>query len=665
MQYRREIDGLRAIAVLPVIFFHAGLGLFAGGYVGVDVFFVISGYLITTIIINDLNKGRFSIKQFYERRARRIAPALFFVLACCIPIAWMVMLPSQFKDFSHSLLAISFFVSNILFWRNTNYFAPSAEENPLLHTWTLAVEEQFYLFFPILLLLLWRFGRNPVFYTVVGLTCASFLLSEWGWRNASAANFFLLPTRAWELGVGAICAFLLANGFRRQSPLLANAGLVLILYSIFFYDADTPFPSFYALAPVGGAALIILFGNSSTTVARILSTPLLVGIGLISYSAYLWHQPLLAFARIGSITYPAPLTLGLLGMASLGLAYLTWRYIEQPFRKKPVPVFPTQNAVFGATVAGTAALILVGLYGHVSDGRFNSWVRQNPEWAETYFFIEETVALKRAGHPEKNCRFKTKELAGQTVTRLLECRETYGPGMAIVGDSHGIDFYNGMNAEYPGEFLVGITSGGCRPHTKAEDCAYGETASFIERYPEVFEAVIYTQAGFHLLETVDGATGREILSHVPETASMDPAYYEENPEYIASVAAYLERIARYTRVVWVGPRIEPHIGKRYLLANGCDYEYQLRPGLDQVFRKLDEKIATHATRTQVPYISQIAITDFNMDHDFMDCTAWHWSDGDHWSLSGASMFVARMLNDAQFSAAIGLNSVSEGVARSK
>jgi len=189
LKYRAEIDGLRALAVVPVILFHAGFELFSGGFVGVDVFFVISGYLITTILIEDIENKRFSIVNFYERRARRILPALFLVMLVCIPFAWMWMIPSQMKDFSQSLVAVSLFASNILFWRESGYFDATAEEKPLLHTWSLAVEEQYYVLFPIFLILAWRFGKNRVFWMIVVMAAISLLLSEWGWRNKATANF--------------------------------------------------------------------------------------------------------------------------------------------------------------------------------------------------------------------------------------------------------------------------------------------------------------------------------------------------------------------------------------------------------------------------------------------------------------------------------------------
>lgn len=200
---------------MPVILFHAGFSSFAGGYVGVDVFFVISGYLITIILINDLDAGRFSLARFYERRARRILPALFVVLLACLPFAWLWMMPSQLTDFAQGLVAVVFFASNVLFWRQSGYFAAAAELNPLLHTWSLAVEEQYYLLFPLFLLTLWRFGRARVFWTVVVLAAVSLLVAEWGWRNSPSANFYLAPSRAWELLAGSICAFLTVGRVQR------------------------------------------------------------------------------------------------------------------------------------------------------------------------------------------------------------------------------------------------------------------------------------------------------------------------------------------------------------------------------------------------------------------------------------------------------------------
>ena len=368
MQYRREIDGLRAVAVVPVVLFHAGFGIFGGGYVGVDVFFVISGYLITSILISELERGDFSIVRFYERRARRILPALFFVMLVCIPFAWIWMAPSQIEDFGRSLVAVSLFASNILFWRESGYFAPEAEENPLLHTWSLAVEEQYYLFFPLLLLLAWRFGRARVFYLIAAIAAASLALCEWGWREAPVATFYLAPTRAWELLAGSLCAFLQFGKEQKRDDLLAALGLGLIVFAIFVFDAATPFPSLYALVPVGGTVLIILFAANGTWTARLLSNRSLVGIGLISYSLYLWHQPLFAFARISSADKPSQALMLCLALLSLVLSYLTWRYIEKPFRRKQRRSLPAASSVLTASAAAMVLFLGAGVATDAADG---------------------------------------------------------------------------------------------------------------------------------------------------------------------------------------------------------------------------------------------------------------------------------------------------------
>ncbi|PCJ73546.1 MAG: acyltransferase [Rhodobacteraceae bacterium] len=427
MQYRREIDGLRAVAVIPVIFFHAGFTIFSGGYVGVDIFFVISGYLITNIIINELEQGTFSILRFYERRARRILPALFLVMLLCIPFAWMWMLPSQFKDFSVSLVAVAIFISNLLFLSETGYFAASAEEKPLLHTWSLAVEEQYYMLFPIFLILLWRFGRSPVFYIIVILSVLSLTLSEWGWRNKPEVNFYFTFSRFWELLAGSICAFLLYGKQYKSNNILSTFGLALIVFAIFFYDETTPFPSVYALAPVTGTALIIMYGTRETWVARLLSLKGFVGVGLISYSAYLWHQPLFAFARIRSITPPEQWLMLSLAIGSLVLAYFSWRYVEHPFRKRTLPALPTQRAVFGVASLVGAAFVAFGVYGYFEDG-----LPQRLTPSVAYY-----ANFENDKNPNEQCILRPE--GSMEIHPKPECSEFIQNGkidVAFIGDSH-------------------------------------------------------------------------------------------------------------------------------------------------------------------------------------------------------------------------------------
>lgn len=367
MQYRAEIDGLRALAVVPVILFHAGIEWFSGGFVGVDIFFVISGYLITTILIEDLQKQRFSLLNFYERRARRILPVLFFVILCCLPFAWTWMAPSSLKDFSQSLVAVSLFASNFLFWIKTDYFATSSEEMPLLHTWSLAVEEQYYLLFPIFLLLTWRFGKQRIFWVIVGLAVLSIAFSEGEGRKDPSANFYLPFTRSWELFAGSIAALIVEKRGVVKSEWLSLMGLAMIIFSIFVYDDSIRFPSFYALLPVVGVVLLILFADKETLSAKLLSYKIFVGIGLISYSAYLWHQPMFAFARLKLSDEPTHLLMLVLSGFTLLLAFLSWKFIEQPFRNKQ-GLFGSRSAIFTFSIAGLVLIGGTGVAGQIFNG---------------------------------------------------------------------------------------------------------------------------------------------------------------------------------------------------------------------------------------------------------------------------------------------------------
>lgn len=370
MKYRREIDGLRALAVVPVILFHAGFELFSGGYVGVDVFFVISGYLIANIVMAEMAGNRFSIIHFYERRARRILPALLLVVAVCIPVAYALLLPSELKEFGQSLLATMTFSSNILFWSQTGYFEGAAELKPLLHTWSLAVEEQFYLFFPLFMMLVWRWGKVWLTAMLVVLAIGSLALAQWGALNKPIAAFFLLPTRAWELILGVLVALYLSRPTLKEAPLSVRDGASLLgagllLYAIFGFDQRTPFPGLYALLPTVGTALIIVYCGPQTWVGKVLCSPAFVGVGLISYSAYLWHQPLFAFAKHAGLPSHDTALYGALSVLALIMAYGSWRFVEAPFRQASRI---TRQQIAGWSLAGCGAVAMLGTLAHASDG---------------------------------------------------------------------------------------------------------------------------------------------------------------------------------------------------------------------------------------------------------------------------------------------------------
>lgn len=432
MQYKRQIDGLRAIAVLAVILSHAGIRYFGGGYVGVDVFFVISGYLITDKIVSERSAGTFSIWHFYERRARRILPALFFVIAACVPFAWIWLLPVDMKDFSQSVAAAASFSSNIFFSRTGSYFDQAAELRPMLHTWSLAVEEQYYLIFPVVIGIIWQLGEKARSIIITTIAIASLAAALRGAIETPSESFYLLQTRAWELLLGSLIVFYgLHDRFASTCNVVAETasffGLLLIGYSIVALDSRIS-PSLYTLVPTSGAALVIVFGNQNTSVGKLLGMKLLVDIGLFSYSAYLWHQPVFAFARYRASGHPSEAEMLMLSIASLLLGYLSWRYIEVRFRKQGKT---TRNKTGLLFLTGSIALFSFGVLGHHTNGFAGRTM--NDRLPKSY----EAYSLNYPG-----------EITGVDgnlcVSELSSlCRVNIGNSsrkLLLVGDSHSADY---------------------------------------------------------------------------------------------------------------------------------------------------------------------------------------------------------------------------------
>ncbi|MGE0285902.1 MAG: acyltransferase family protein [Bradyrhizobium sp.] len=363
-EYREDIDWLRAIAVLAVVAFHFEMPGIWGGFVGVDIFFVISGYLITGIIQSELKAGHFSFARFYERRVRRLLPALYVMVALTAIPSFHYLLPSERAEFFRSVVAVVTFTSNFFFWFQTGYFDHAAVEKPLLHTWSLAVEEQFYLVLPLLLWATMRVARGrraalPLL--LVGLTVASFALSVWLMRHEGSANaFYMSPPRAWEFLVGAVIAIpglpVLRNELAQR--IVRGAALVLLAIPIFSLRQGPGFPGLNALAPCIGAVLFIWSGIGVPTQKRAPYSLFHVVrfFGQISYSLYLWHWPLFTFVRFSksSLVLDAFDKVALFAL-TVAISYLSWRFVEKPFRERRLA--PTRRAVFAVGLAASVVLI--------------------------------------------------------------------------------------------------------------------------------------------------------------------------------------------------------------------------------------------------------------------------------------------------------------------
>lgn len=365
MKYRAEIDGLRAIAVISVIFFHSGLGVLKGGYLGVDIFFVISGYLITLILLDSFANKKFSFFLFYEKRARRILPALYVVLLITYILFWFIFDPFKFKIFSQSIFATSTFTSNIYFWLKNDYFSPTSENIPLIHTWSLSVEEQFYLFVPAILFTLWKIDKEKIFLYFIFFLIISFLSSIFLIQNPQT-NFYLIFSRMWELFFGCIAALIFKKFKFKKNNFFTLVGLILIIYSLFFFDQSTILPSYYTLLPVLGVFLIIVFGGKNDYVSQFLSLKIFVFIGLISYSAYLWHQPILVFSRNFFQENSSQFVLHAAIFFNFFLAFITWKFVENPFRNRN---FISRKKFVIIFLTLTFSISSIGFAGHIYMGK--------------------------------------------------------------------------------------------------------------------------------------------------------------------------------------------------------------------------------------------------------------------------------------------------------
>ncbi|MGJ0490223.1 acyltransferase family protein [Methylobacter sp.] len=465
MLYRKEIDGLRAIAVLPVIFFHAGFDWFSGGFVGVDVFFVISGYLITSIIFSEIKTGQFSIIAFYERRCRRILPALFFVILVCLPFAWLWMLPNTLLDFSKSLISVMLYVSNLYFRNDTGYFANVAEEKPLLHTWSLSVEEQYYLFFPLLTIFFWRIDKKWLPSVFILIAMISFIFAELQSVVDPQKIFFDTRGRAGELLIGSFIAIYLNSQKEAQhlsfssgiNQLGSAIGFALIVLPVFLFNKTIPYPGFYTLIPTLGAAFIILFASPQTAIGKLLSQKWLVGVGLISYSAYLWHQPLFAFARLRSLDQPSQLLFIMLIVSTIVLAWFSWKYIESPFRDK---YKISTKSIFFLTSLMSAMFVSLGALSAYNKGfqyRFN---KQQKDLIDSIEYSPKRNKCHTGGEnfklPNDACTY-----GGPNIT------------WAVLGNSFGVEVgYSLSKLLKPNnEGLIHLTFSACVPSMEIEDAS--------------------------------------------------------------------------------------------------------------------------------------------------------------------------------------------------
>jgi peptidoglycan/LPS O-acetylase OafA/YrhL len=480
LKYRPDIDGLRAVAVILVVMYHLGVGFTKGGFIGVDVFFVISGYLITGIIASEVGSGAYSLLGFYERRVRRLFPALFGVLLFSSCLAYILLFPPELEYFGETLIATTTFLANILFYSGDGYFAGTRDTIPLLHTWSLAVEEQFYLLYPLVLAPLLRRDKGTLCWPIFSLTLLlSFALSLFLVKYDQSAAFYLLPPRAWELLLGCLLALGAIPELRNEKyrQLASIAGLLAILIAAGKIRGTT-FPGWAALVPCVGAAMVIHSGvKGDTIVYRVLSSRYAVFIGLISYSLYLWHWPIIAFYKAqhgGRISKPEML---LLAIASIAAATLSWRYVERPFRQRTI--LPRRAPMFSvAALASTSAIERAILF-LATEGLSNRYPASVRQLAAFKYKPEGPM---RSGHCFITNGYADKLTVDEMCLRLDAGRRNF----LLVGDSFAAHHWAGLTAVFPDINFLQATASVCKPILDGGDvrrCRSVVDAAFSEFIP--------------------------------------------------------------------------------------------------------------------------------------------------------------------------------------
>jgi peptidoglycan/LPS O-acetylase OafA/YrhL len=499
LKYRADIDGLRAIAVLAVIFYHAGIPGFSGGFVGVDVFFVISGFLITSIILKEISAGNFSVTRFYERRIKRIFPALFPVIAFTLIVGAFLFDYSAFKALGGSITATTLFASNILFWKQTGYFDAASFQKPLLHTWSLAVEEQFYIIFPFLLLAIKRFGKKQYLPWLLGIGIISFIISIYGVYFHQEATFYLVPTRAWELLAGAILALgsipLVKSNIKRN--LFSVIGIGLIFYSALFYNDKTLFPGANAFAPVLGASLIIYTGiNDESIISKFLSIKPLVYIGLISYSLYLWHWPLITFTKYMLFKELTHFEVTGIILVTFIISAFSLKFIEKPFRGKQ-SIIPDRNKLFALSAMVMFITSFIGGIIYLQNGMPYRYPEANAVILDINNDHEWLVAGENENITVKLNNGKKCPLIGTTNT--IPCFILWGdsharaliPAISSQANRNGLSGFIATQSSHPP--ILGIDGIESNMNVFCHHAYNDGVISFIRSHPEIRTVILTAQ----------------------------------------------------------------------------------------------------------------------------------------------------------------------------
>ena len=630
LSYRPEIDGLRAIAVGAVILYHSKINflnseIFQGGFIGVDIFFVISGYLITSIILQELKiTNDFSFKNFYERRARRILPVLLLVILTSIPFALLILMPGSLVNFSKSVIYSLVFSSNFFFhFSGQIYGAESGLLKPFLHTWSLSVEEQFYIIFPLIIFFLFkRFNKN-IFSFLIVTFFLSLLIAIWGSKNYPSFYFYALFSRGWEVLAGSLLAYFEQTLGRRSKKKKINfifpiIGLILILHSFLFFDDTMRHPSLITISPIIGVCLLIWFSNENEIITKILSSKIFVGVGLISYSLYLWHYPIFAFSRITGVIEADAFKKIILASIIFLISILSYFLIEKPARNRKYKF----KKILISIILFSSILSIFSFYTIYKDGKIN----------KVNEYIAEQVSSPL--HQSK-CKFssdKSNFLDDNFFKMNFDyCKKNLGQFILILGDSHSVDLFNSLSkTSSKNNFIIGFNKAGCRP-SKIDwnKCQYSNALKFIIKNQDDIKYVLFNQKGSYLLK--------------------DYVNLPINLDKINEVMNYLIEIKKVTnKLYFIGPHMEQKKNlQRKDVKNMIESKF-LVDNTKYDLIKLDKRLKEIAYENKIQYISLIQAINFKFSEDFLVETNLTYSNGDHWNYFGEIYFGKRLISNSIF-----------------
>ncbi len=631
LNYRDDIDGLRALSVLAVLFYHLQIFSISGGFLGVDIFFVISGYIITRLIIKEYNLKTFNLSNFYWRRIRRIFPPLIITLLVTNLISLFIFFPNEYDYLSRANLSAIFFISNFFFWKNTDYFNELTSQSPLLHTWSLSVEEQFYIIFPILFIFFYKFkSKNIFFYFIIIISIISLLSANYLGKISPDPNFFFTTSRVFEIGLGALTAFVEKNNFfikfknnianNFNLDFLNSIFLIALVLSFFYLDERMNLPNYYTLIPIFACSFIILFNHQKFFIYKILSNKFSSFTGKISYGMYLYHFPIIIFFNYFDFHDFKVLLIFVIYLIS----YISWKYFETPFRNKNI----ISKKVLIICILGS---ILIFITNFVNKEIVKNYLSFSIP-LEYQNIIDKTKKESDIILDDNDCKFikPIKTIDKSSFLKRIEiCKKKYGDFLYLAGGSHVGDLYNSIYLNLPEEkFVVANISGSCAMYFKHESCDYDKVLNFIIKNKNNIKYFFYTQIGSDYLKNFYG----------PDVET----------RHVNLIVSFLKKIKKNNiDVIWFGPQVQPNIEMNHKFIRSMKANNFNLYSLKHVY-KVDKYMKKVALENDIKFISKLEITKYDPKKDYLVNNNISYNDSDHWSFFGEKYFGEQIFNSQVF-----------------